>query len=103
MPADLFLRKVVHPQATNNYRVITTIDGTELEIGSIGTRFYTETEPVWMWGIDTVIPMREIESEGRGSNRGDCMKRFRAAWEKFAADEARLTEFLEMKRRAKRR
>jgi hypothetical protein len=102
MPADLFLRKVVHPQATNNYRVITTVDGTEFEIGSIGTKFHTDVEPVWSWGIDTVIPMREIESEGRGTDRSDCMKHFRGAWDKFCSDPARLTEFLEAKRRARR-
>jgi hypothetical protein len=33
---DLYLRKVVHPQAINNYRVILKDDGPELEIGSIG-------------------------------------------------------------------
>jgi hypothetical protein len=29
----------------------------------------------------------------------DCMKQFKAAWEWFAADEANLTEFLNMKRK----
>ena len=33
---DLYLRKVVHPQAGDNYRVILKDDGLELEIGSIG-------------------------------------------------------------------
>ena len=36
---DLFLRKVIHPQAADNYRVILKDDGTEMEIGSIGVQF----------------------------------------------------------------
>jgi glutamate synthase domain-containing protein 1 len=99
---DLFLRKVVHPQAVDNYRVILKDDETEVEIGSIGTQFFTETIPTWVWAIDTVIPMRELESEGEGNNRKHCMKLFKAAWEKFSSDPARLAEFFEMKRRARR-
>jgi hypothetical protein len=99
---DLFLRKVDHPQARDGHRVILKIDETEFEIGSIGVTFHTSTEPVWSWGIDTVIPMRELESEGRGRNLKDCMALFKAAWERFSADEATLTEFLDAKRRARR-
>jgi hypothetical protein len=33
---DLYLRKVVHPQARDNYRVILKDNGLEIEIGSIG-------------------------------------------------------------------
>jgi hypothetical protein len=33
---DLCLRKVIHPQAHDNYRVILKRDGDEVEIGSIG-------------------------------------------------------------------
>jgi hypothetical protein len=33
---NLYLRKVVHPQAHDNYRVILRLDGDEFEIGSIG-------------------------------------------------------------------
>lgn len=102
MPSDLFLRKVSHPQATNNYRVILKIDGAEFEIGSIGTTFFTEIEPTWTWGIDTVIQMRELESEGQGKDRKDCMRQFKAAWDRFSTDPARLTEFLDAKRRAAR-
>jgi hypothetical protein len=46
-----------------------------------------------------VLPMREMESEGNGKDRADCMRKFRAAWDRFAADPARLTEFLAMKRK----
>jgi hypothetical protein len=38
----------------------------------------------WMtrlnWDIDTVVPMRDLESEGQGKDRADCMRRFEAAW-----------------------
>jgi len=33
---NLYLRKVVHPQAHDNYRVILKCEGEEFEIGSIG-------------------------------------------------------------------
>jgi hypothetical protein len=90
---DLFLRKVTHSAAPENYRVIIR-DSVEIEIGSIGRQF-----DGWFWGIDTVLPMRQMEAEGYGKDRADCMRKFRAAWERFAADQAQLTEFLAMKRR----
>jgi hypothetical protein len=90
---DLFLRKVIHPAATNNYRVVLH-DGDDIEIGSIGRQF-----DGWAWGIDCVIPMREVEAEGTGKDRADCMRQFRAAWDRFSADRVRLTEFLEKKRK----
>jgi hypothetical protein len=34
---DLFLRKVIHPQAIDNYRILKD-DGTEIEIGSGSAR-----------------------------------------------------------------
>ena len=43
------------------------------------------------------MPMASTESVGRGEDRADCMRKFRAAWEQFAADEANLTAFLDMK------
>ena len=36
---NLYLRKVVHPQAHDNYRVVLKRDGDEFEIGSIGVQF----------------------------------------------------------------
>jgi hypothetical protein len=92
---NLYLRKVVHPQAHENYRVILKLDGDEFEIGSIGI----QDGAAWAWGIDTVIPMRELEAQGVGRDRRDCMKQFKPAWERFAADEANLIEFLNAKRR----
>ena len=53
----------------------------------------------WAWGIDTVIPMRALETQGEGRDRRDCMKQFKAAWERFADEEANLIEFLNAKRR----
>jgi hypothetical protein len=43
--------------------------------------------------------MREVETAGIGIDRADCMRQFRAAWDKFGADRARLTEFLNEKRK----
>jgi hypothetical protein len=53
----------------------------------------------WAWGIDTVLPKRELESGGYGIDRKDCQRRFKAAREAFSADPARLTEFMAMKRK----
>ena len=50
----------------------------------------------WHWGIDSIVPMREEDGEGSGKDR---MRRFRAAWDRFSADPARLNEFLETKRK----
>ena len=87
--------KVVHPQAHDNYRVVLKRDGDEFEIGSIGIQHGV----AWRWGIDTVIPMRVLETQGKGKSRRDCMRQFKAAWERFADDEANLVEFLNAKRR----
>jgi len=50
------------------------------------------------WGIDTVILMRVADTQGTGKDRKDCMKQFRAAWDRFSSDPARLAEFLQAKR-----
>jgi hypothetical protein len=47
-----------------------------IEIGSIGVQF-----DGWAWGIDTAIPMKEVEAQGIGKDRKDCMRQFRAAWD----------------------
>ena len=93
MPA-LYLHKVVHPQAHDNYRVVFEDEGIETEIGSIGVQFGG-----WRWAIDNVIPMLVVDTQGMGKDRKDCMQQFRAAWEKFSADPARLIEFLREKRK----
>jgi hypothetical protein len=51
------------------------------------------------WGIDSIVPMREEDGEGSGEDRKDCMRQFRAAWDRFSADQTRLSEFLETKRK----
>lgn len=94
---DLFLRRVRHPQARASYRVVLKDNGDEIEIGSIGVQFNS-----WAWAIDTAIPMRQVEAEGVGEDRADCMRQFRLAWDKFSADRARLTEFLNVKRSRQR-
>jgi hypothetical protein len=91
---DLFLRKVIHPQAHDNYRVLVNDDGDEIEIGSIGVQFEG-----WHWGIDAAIPLRDLEIAGNGKDRKDCMRQFRAAWDRLSSDPARLTEFLTTKRK----
>jgi hypothetical protein len=96
---DLYLRKVIHPQARDNYRVLLKDDGLEIEIGSLGIQHGSAGAEHWVCGIDTAIPMREAEAQDRGTDRKDCMKRFRAAWDRFNADPARLIEFLRAKRK----
>jgi hypothetical protein len=96
---DLHLRKVLHPQAVDNYRVLLNDDGLEVEVGSIGIQHGSGGTEHWTWAIDTVIPMREGDAQGRGRDRKDCMRRFRAAWDKLSSDPAWLTEFLQAKRR----
>ena len=39
------------------------------------------------------------ETDGVGRDRKDCMRQFRAAWDRFSADRIRLSEFLDMKRK----
>jgi len=69
---DLYLRKVIHPQAHNNTRVILKDDGLDIEIGSIGIQHGSSATEHWVWAIDTVIPMRETEAQGIGKDRKDC-------------------------------
>ena len=76
---NLYLRKIIHPQAHDNYRVILKGEDGEFEIGSIGIQH----SGAWSWGIDTVIPVRSFETEGEGRDRSDCMQQFKAAWERL--------------------
>src|SRR5258708_22024522 len=96
---DLFVRTLNHPQVRDGFHVVIKVDGEEMEVGSIGVRHGVGTAEGWVWGIDTVVPMRDVEAEGTGKDRQDCMKKFRSAWDRFAADPARLTEFPKMKRK----
>ena len=72
-------------------------DGDEIELGSIGIQHTAGLSSEWHWGIDCVIPMRD--AQGAGKDRADCMRQFRAAWDRFSSDSARLTEFLEIRRK----
>jgi hypothetical protein len=47
-----------------------------------------------------VIPMRTHQTQGRGTDRADCMRKFKEAWARFAGDN--LTMLLAEKRRARR-
>jgi hypothetical protein len=64
MPA-LYLRKVIHPQARDNYRVVLKSDGLELEIGSIGIQHGNGATEFWAWGIDTVHSDQGSGSRGQ--------------------------------------
>ena len=82
---DLYLHKVIHPQAPENYRVILKDDDCqEIEIGSIGIQHAARVH-VLAVAIDTVVPMRGLEARGIGRDRDDCMRQFRAAWEKLSS------------------
>lgn len=70
----------------------------EIEIGSIGPQTEAGNVTRWVWAIDTVIPMREAEQMGYAVDRRDCQRKFKAAWEAFASDAARLSDFMRMKR-----
>lgn len=96
---DIYLRKVDPDREA--YRVILKDDGEEIELGSIGIQNTLGANWSWKWGLDTVIPMREIESEGDGKDRADCMRQFKKAWDSFCAQPGWLEEFMEAKRRAR--
>ena len=54
---NLYLRKVVRPQAHDNYRVILKL----------------------AWRNHIVIPMRTLEAQGEGKDRRDFMNQFKVA------------------------
>jgi hypothetical protein len=64
---DLYLRKVIHPQARDNYGVLLKDEGLELEISSIGVQHGSGATEYWAWGIDNVIPC--ARSTGRAPAR----------------------------------
>ena len=100
---DLYLRKSEHGlQSPDIYRAILKDDGDEVEIGSIGIQHSASAQFYWKWAIDTVIPMRAHQTQGRGTDRADCMRKFKEAWARFADDDANLIMFLAEKRRARR-
>jgi hypothetical protein len=44
--------------------------------------------------------MRSLKTESQGRDRKDCTKQFKAARDRFAEDEANLTEFLNARAQA---
>ena len=78
-----YLRKVIHPQARDDDRVVIKLDEGEFEIGPIGIQHAVGASYFWAWGIETVIPMRTRQTRGKGKDRRDCMRQFKAAWERF--------------------
>jgi|SRR5579864_2998198 hypothetical protein len=80
---DLYLRKVIHPQARDNYRVVLKDYIPEVEIGSIGIQHGIGGTEYWTLAIDNEIIMREAESQGRGKDRssgmGEIQRRSRSA------------------------
>jgi len=90
---DLYLRKVDHHQARDNYRVILKLDGAEFEIGSIGLMTFTSSDTAWTWGIDTVLPCATMNPKGAGpigatawpgsDLLGNCTAKSRAGWMSF--------------------
>ena len=73
---NLYLRKVIHPQAHDDYRVILKLEEGEFEIRSIDGQH----GGVWAWGID-------FETEGGGCDRKGLHEAVQGR-ERFAADEA---------------
>ena len=47
---DLHLRKVIHPQAHEKYRVILKLDEGAFVIGSVGV----QRGGAWSWGVDKI-------------------------------------------------
>jgi len=91
--------KVIHPQAADNYRVVLKDYIPEIEIGSIDIDPRGRRRLLLALGHRHGGPMRDIDAQGTGKDRRECMRLFRAVWERFSADPARLEQFLAMKRR----
>ena len=64
---DLYLRKSDQGQlGPEIYPVVLKDDGDEVEIGSISVKHSASAAYYWSWAIDTVIPMRSMETSGAG-------------------------------------
>jgi hypothetical protein len=66
--------------------VILKEDGVDIELGSIGVQ-----HEGWVWGFDSVIPMRELETEGNGKDRrgtGSAVQRGPGSTERISRHEA---------------
>jgi hypothetical protein len=95
----LFLRQVrSHPRVTDAFRVIHKAAGEEIEIGSIGVQTGLRQRQFWHWGIDSVLPRQPFATAGEARDRDDAMAQFKAVWDVFASEPARLPSFLDAKR-----
>jgi hypothetical protein len=95
-PADalsLILRRVIHPMARDNYRVIWN----GFEVGSIGLQVGAGGRTFWHWGIDTVTPRLPFATHGDTLSKDEAMAAFRAAWNEYAADPDRMRHKVEVK------
>jgi hypothetical protein len=69
----LYLRKVIHSQAIDNYRVILKNDGLEIEVGSIGIQHGSGGTEHWVWAINNVVPsVKSIRRAPAGIGRIPC-------------------------------
>jgi hypothetical protein len=95
MNEPLILRRVIHPQARDNYGVIWN----GIEVGSLGLQVGASGRTFWHWGIDVVLPPpRDFATYGDTMSRDDAMANFRKPWDQFSADaDDRPARFVEMK------
>jgi len=71
---NLYLRRGLHPQATDNFRVILKhSDGPNTRSAALACSMVLPGAVFWAWGIDTVVPMRDVGAQGRG--RDDELRR----------------------------
>lgn len=96
----LYLRKVTsHLHAPNAYRVVLKLnDGTDVELGSVGEQVGNSQRRFWAWGLDTVLPTQSFPTDGEAPDRESAMAAFKAMWDRYASDAARLDAFIRMKR-----
>ena len=77
----------------------------DIEVGSIGLQRGAGGRTFWRWAIyDHGRPYRDLVTMGDTISRDDAMKQFRAAWDEYAADPARVDHLVEYhaRERAKR-
>ena len=87
---NLNLRKVIHPQAYDNYRVVLKLDGDEFEIGSTGIQHGA----AWIPSSRCSFWRSKERQEPQGLHAA-----VQGGLAAFAADEANLVEFLNAKRK----
>jgi len=93
---NLYLRKVIHPQAHDNYRVVLKLDEGEFEIGSIGIMHaagvqHLTTTPSWEHpGSESLTCARRIfDVAAACQNEASPLVRFQAATGKWGGQGAK--------------